>query len=334
MLKEIFYYLLLGDAVIITDEKHCILAVNQKFEQLTGYFQDEIRGLPANILKSGLTPPQSYDSMKRSLAENKSWLGILINRRRDKTLWHSYITISPIEIDNIKYYVGVFRDLGNISFGVYVSESRKSKIQNEILKILAISCEIRDPYIEEHLRRVQEYTARLFRAHNTKWNLKLTEEFIQHVTNASIMHDIGKSGIPEGILYKPGELTYYERNIIETHPLIGVDILNKISHELEDGLFHQELQIAKTIVEFHHEKWNGTGYPHQLKENQIPLEAQIVSIVDVYDALTTRRAYKEAWTHRDAIAYLKKQKGIEFNTELVETFIEEFSDDLRDEERR
>lgn len=320
MKPELSSFLLLADAVIITDVNHQIIDVNPKYEELTGYSRDNIIGLRAGILKSGYTPQDTYDEMKRALEQSQPWSGIFINRRRDKHIWNSFITITPVVVDNETYFIGVFRDLGDISYGVYVSENRKEKIQNEILRVLALSCEIRDPSIEDHLFRVQSLTERLMHAHNERLELQFSEEYMQQVVHASIMHDIGKSGIPEGILYKPGKLTYYERHIIETHPLIGVDILNRISNELDDEIFKQELKIAKSIVEHHHEKWDGTGYPHQLKETLIPLEAQVVSIVDVYDALTSRRAYKEAWSHAKAMDYIVQQRGISFDPRLVETF--------------
>ncbi|AGA56920.1 PAS domain S-box [Thermobacillus composti KWC4] len=316
------YFLMLADAVIITDTHHKIVEVNKKFEEVTGYKRDMIVGLQAGILKSGLTPKKTYTQMKKELGPKNPWSGVFINRKRNKELWHSYITITPIELEDQWYYVGVFRDLGQISDGVYVSENRKSKIQNEILRVLAFSCEIRDPGIEEHLDRVQDFTNKFLRYHNETHGLSLSEEYILQITNASIMHDIGKSGIPEGILYKPGKLTRYERRIIEMHPLIGVDILNKILNELDDELFRQEIHISKSIVEYHHEKWDGSGYPHGLKGNEIPFEAQVVSIVDVYDALTSRRAYKEAWSKEKATDYLVKQKGISFNPELVDSFVD------------
>jgi len=319
-------YLKLADAVIITDIDHRIIDVNESYEKVTGYKRHAIVGSRAGILKSGLTPKCTYEEMKQALSHGRPWMGVFINRKRNKELWHSNITITPIVDKDQLYYVGIFRNLDQISEGVYVSEARKSKIQQEILKVLALSCEIRDPDIEEHLVRVQTLTERLLHAYNEMHELNLSESYIQQIVNASIMHDIGKSGIPEGILYKPGKLTFYERGIIETHPLIGFDILNRISGELDDELFRNDIMIAKAIVESHHEKWDGTGYPHQLKEDEIPFEAQVVSIVDVYDALTSRRAYKEAWTKEKALDFLVEQSGAAFNPALVDVFVQMLRD--------
>lgn len=323
MRQELSYFLQLADAVIITDHAHLVLGVNDKYEELTGFEHSQIVGLKAGFLKSKLTPRTTYQQMKAMLADNKPWSGVFINRKKSREIWHSHITITPIVLDEETYLVGVFRDMNQLSEGVYLSESRKSKIQGEILKVLAISCEIRDPAIEEHLTRVQEWTAALLQAFTDESDSKMSGDYKQHIVNASIMHDIGKSGIPEGILYKPGKLTSYERNIVETHPLIGVDILNKISHELDDELMTQELQVARNIIAYHHEKWDGSGYPYGLSGADIPLEAQIVSIVDVYDALTSRRAYKEAWTSEQAVDFLLSQKAVSFNSELVDVFVEQ-----------
>lgn len=320
-MSELLCFLKLDDAVIITDANHAIIDVNRRYELVTGYARDAVVGQKAGLLKSGLTAKKTYEEMHAALNNNEAWCGVFVNRKRNKEIWHSSISITPIEQDGAVYYIGVFRDLGQISEGMYVSEARKSRMQNEILKVLALSCEIRDPGIEEHLSRVQELTGLLLRAYDETHPGELSEAYMQHVANASIMHDIGKSGIPEGILYKPGKLTYYERPIIETHPLIGVDILNKITHELSDELIRQELAISRSIVEFHHEKWDGTGYPHGLKGESIPFEAQVVSLVDVYDALTSRRAYKEAWPEEKAIAYLQEQRGQAFNPAIVDVFV-------------
>lgn len=315
------FYLKLADGVIITDQEHRIVEVNAKYEEVTGYARDYMVGLRANFLRSRLTPSKTYDSMKQSLSMNLAWTGVFINRKKNKDIWHTNITITPMSLNGRTYYVGVVRDLDQIPEGSYLSESRKIKLQSEILKVLAISCEIRDPHIEEHLTRVQQGTEKLLTAHNRRLNLGLSEEYIHQVVNASIMHDIGKSGIPEGILYKPGQLNYYERHIIETHPLIGVEIVNKISREMEDEILQEELRIAEHIIHYHHEKWDGSGYPAMLKGDEIPFEAQVVSIVDVFDALTSRRAYKDAWSREKAIQFLNEQKGSSFNPDLVDTFV-------------
>ncbi|GAA4841997.1 hypothetical protein GCM10023310_19910 [Paenibacillus vulneris] len=315
------FYLKLADGVIITDENHRIVEVNSKYEEVTGYSREYMIGLRANFLRSRLTPPKTYASMHESLQMNLAWTGVFINRKKNKDIWHTNITITPMVVNQQTYYVGVVRDLDQISEGSYISETRKLKLQSEILKVLAISCEIRDPHIEEHLSRVQHGTEKLLTFHNERLKLGLPEEYIQQIVNASIMHDIGKSGIPEGILYKPGKLNHYERYIIETHPLIGLEIVNKISRELEDEILQEELRIAEHIIQYHHEKWDGTGYPAKLKGNDIPFEAQVVSVVDVYDALTSRRAYKDAWSKERAVAFMAEQKGAAFNPDLIDSFL-------------
>ncbi|MEK4531567.1 HD domain-containing phosphohydrolase [Solibacillus sp. FSL K6-1554] len=141
---------------------------------------------------------------------------------------------------------------------------------------------------------------------------------------ASILHDIGKAGMPEGILYKPGALSIYERKIIEMHPLTGADILNKMSKEINYD-FIKSMEVAENIILYHHEKWDGTGYPFQLKGEQIPLEARVVSIVDVlFDALTTCRPYKDSWPEGKALAFIDENKGKHFDPLIAETFISLF----------
>lgn len=140
------------------------------------------------------------------------------------------------------------------------------------------------------------------------------------------MHDIGKASVPEGILYKPGALTTYERKIIQMHPLMGVDILNRISGGFNYD-FIESLAVAENIIRYHHEKWDGTGYPDNLKGEEIPFEARVVGIVDVFDALTSRRPYKVPWTIQEALAFILEQKGKHFDPFLVDTFIQLFNGD-------
>ncbi|MBJ6360399.1 HD domain-containing phosphohydrolase [Paenibacillus sp. GCM10012307] len=321
MNETLHAFLALTDAVIITDERHHIMDVNAAYEQITGFERQHILGARASILKTQFTNSSTYSGMHDALNRKQGWSGVFINKKNTGQLWHSSITITPYQVEGKWYYIGVFRELEHLPEGIYLAEERRSGIQGVLLKVLAISCEIRDPAIEEHLTRVQQLTRQLIYAHNSRLSLGLDHEHMQSIVNASILHDIGKSGVPEGILYKPGALTVYERQIVEMHPLIGVDILEKINSELNDSFFKNEMSIARNIIFHHHEKWDGTGYPQQLQGAEIPLEARIVSVVDVFDALTSRRPYKETWQREQALAYLMEQKDKSFDPEIITSFL-------------
>ncbi|GAB6989262.1 HD domain-containing phosphohydrolase [Paenibacillus pini] len=321
-------FLNLADAVIITDVEHRILAVNTSYETITGYTSEDIIGKKAGILRTPYTPKETHQAMKAALNAGSSWSGVFTNRKKNKDLWHSSITITPFIVEETAYFVGVFRELEQLERGFYLDDQRIGRIQKSLLKVLAISCEIRDPSIESHLSRVQNLTEQLVVRHNERNLLNLSVKALSLIAHSSILHDIGKSAIPEGILYKPGPLADYERKIIEMHTLIGVDIVIKIYAELDDELFESELSTAKNIILHHHERWDGTGYPHQLQGMDIPLEARIVSVVDVFDALTTKRPYKEKWSMELAIQYITEQKGKHFDADIVDSFLSLYEDGM------
>lgn len=169
---------------------------------------------------------------------------------------------------------------------------------------------------ERHLKRVEEFVSQFVHVFNDTHQQKWSDEYMKKVIEASMMHDIGKATIPERILYKPGPLTEEERAIIETHPITGEYLLRKFySEDVE------KLEIARNIILHHHEKWDGTGYPHNKKGDDIPLEARIVAIVDTYDALISYRCYKDPWSQKEALAYIQEQSGKQFDPELVTTFL-------------
>ncbi|TXK76735.1 HD domain-containing protein [Paenibacillus sp. N3.4] len=328
MNNNLTIFLALADAVIITDSEHRILAVNESYERITGYSSDDIIGKKAGILRTPYTPKETYIHMKTALQASTSWSGVFTNRKMNQDLWHSSITITPFSVEGIIYYVGVFRELEQLDRGFYLDEERVRNVQGSLLKVLAISCEIRDPGIESHLSRVQYLTKLLIHRHNERHQLNISVEALSLIAHSSILHDIGKSAIPEGILYKPGPLADYERTIIEMHTVIGVDIVDKIYAELDGDLFESELSTAKNIILHHHEKWDGTGYPQQLQGVDIPLEARVVSVVDVFDALTTKRPYKEKWSIELAVQYLVEQKGKHFDSEIVDSFLSLYDEEL------
>jgi PAS domain S-box-containing protein len=166
--------------------------------------------------------------------------------------------------------------------------------------------ELRDIETEGHSQRVTEMTLRLGRT------LGMTEEELVHVRRGALLHDIGKMGIPDNILHKPGKLTDEEWEIMYQHPVYAKKLLSHISF----------LRPAMDIPYCHHEKWDGTGYPQKLKGEQIPLAARIFAVVDVWDALTSDRPYRKAWKKKKAVEYIREQAGKHFDPKVVEAFLE------------
>ena len=173
------------------------------------------------------------------------------------------------------------------------------------LKGWARALDLRDRSTEEHTTRVTELTIRLAKI------MGFDEPELTYIRHGAILHDIGKIGIPDNILLKPGQLTPEEWAIMRQHPVYAYEILKPIVY----------LQPALDIPYCHHEKWNGTGYPRGLKGDQIPLPARIFAVVDVWDALTSSRPYREAWTPEDAFEYIKFQAGHHFDPEIVQAFM-------------
>lgn len=168
----------------------------------------------------------------------------------------------------------------------------------------ARALELRDELTEGHTRRVTELTLKLARA------LKIPENEIVHIRRGALLHDIGKMGIPDSILHKPGPFTAQERNIMQQHTQYARDMLSSISF----------LQPAIDIPYCHHEHWDGAGYPRGLKGEEIPLAARIFSIIDVWDALTSDRPYRQAWSKEKTCEYILERSGKQFDPKIVEAF--------------
>ena len=185
---------------------------------------------------------------------------------------------------------------------------------------LAKLAESRDAETGAHVERVQSYT-RLIAKHlspEVKAQHGMDEEYIRLLYQTSPLHDLGKVGIPDNILLKPGKLTTDEFAIMETHTLVGAKTLDAALERFPNARF---LQIAREIAATHHEKFDGTGYPLGLAGQQIPLCGRIVAVADVYDALTSRRVYKEAMSHEEAKSILMRDRGTHFDPEIVDAFL-------------
>lgn len=205
-------------------------------------------------------------------------------------------------------------------------------VQDVSLCVMAQLAETRDSDVGNHILRTQAYVEVLARQLSSRAGFAsdLDELRLTRIVKASPLHDIGKVGIPDHILLKPGKLTPEEWEIMKTHTRIGGDA---IRHAMDKALSLNKLQTGETIPESlaflemaqiiatgHHEKWDGTGYPDGLAGRAIPLPARLMALPDVFDALTTPRVYKKPWSTEEAADHIVQQKGMHFDPEIVEAF--------------
>jgi putative two-component system response regulator len=182
---------------------------------------------------------------------------------------------------------------------------RQSRLQ--IVQCLGRAAEYKDNETGMHVLRMSHFAQTLALA------IGCSAEWADELLHAAPMHDVGKIGIPDAILLKPGPLNDSEWQVMRQHPVIGAEIFG----EHDDGLLH----LARTIALTHHEKWDGSGYPLGLRGTDIPLASRLVAIADVFDALTSVRPYKRAWSVDEALAHIASQSGLHFDPDLVPVFL-------------
>ena len=177
---------------------------------------------------------------------------------------------------------------------------------------LVMASEFKDEDTGDHIIRIGEYCSCMAE------KLNLSPEFKETISYAAPMHDIGKIGIPDIILLKPGKLTHDEFEIIKTHTQIGAKLLSKSKSKI--------LQMAQEIALTHHEKFNGTGYPHRLKGSGIPISGRITALADTFDALISKRPYKNPYSPKVTYDILKKERGHHFDPDILDIFIAHFDE--------
>ncbi len=207
---------------------------------------------------------------------------------------------AAIAIDNAQLFEGLQRS--HLELGLAYDEA---------IEGWSRALDLRDKETEGHTQRVTELTLKLARA------MGLTNSELVHIRRGALLHDIGKMGVPDSILLKPGPLSEEEWAIMRRHPQFAYEMLSPIDY----------LRPALDIPHCHHERWDGTGYPQGLKGEQIPLPARLFAVVDVYDALTSDRPYRVAWPKEKALEYIRRQSGAHFDPQVVEKFMELIAED-------
>lgn len=221
-----------------------------------------------------------------------------------------YITkpVSPPLVQaRVATHLRLYAHERNLTSLVQARTKELEETRLEIIRRLGRAAEYKDDETGQHVIRMSHYTRIIATAAG------MSAEDVEVLFNAAPMHDVGKIGIPEAILLKPGKLSPEEWLVMKRHPAIGAGIIGRHEHPL--------LNTARIVALTHHEKWDGSGYPRGLAGESIPLVGRIVAIADVFDALTSERPYKHAWSVAESVAYLQQHAGSEFDPKLVALFV-------------
>jgi len=209
---------------------------------------------------------------------------------------------------------------------VVLRELDAVRMMHAAVKVIRRVSTVRDEETGAHLARMARY-ARLIA---TKLAVKygLDDEFVEYLFQFSPIHDVGKIGVPDQILFKPGKLTPAEFEVMKTHVARGLEVIDLLARDFgTQSLAH--FSVLRNIVAYHHEALDGSGYPHGLRGAEIPLEARIATVADVFDALTSERPYKKAWSNQQACDLLRESVGTKFDPDCVAAMLDS-PDEIRD----
>lgn len=311
------------DIVLLVDRDSRILMANQRYYEIIGSPDEKVRGSFLNLVHP--TDVSLVERMIIRLPVEQTVKDLqfkLVNRRgrvyevecNAKCIMKDYQIVGfQLVIRDITVRKKLERDLLD-------SYKKVQSARNATILGLAKLAEYRDADTGAHLERIREYSKVIAEdlARKPEYSGYITPEYIDDIYNSSILHDIGKVGIPDSILLKPGKLNPEEFDVVKRHSALGGEALKEVEAKIEGQSF---LTLGKEIAYYHHEKWDGTGYPRGLKGDQIPLSARIVALADVYDALTSKRVYKEAFSHNDARQIIVESRGTHFAPDVVDAFL-------------
>ncbi|MES0326675.1 MAG: HD domain-containing phosphohydrolase [Gammaproteobacteria bacterium] len=309
-------------------------------DSLTTYIHYTSNGDPLNRYQSVLSDSKSlnkiaksgeprivndmsvYDSVKKRHSEQLKKFGFKSSYTYpiyNKSQFYGFIFINSCQInafaddvlEQITPLIHLIAALTVIEFSIINSLT-------STVKTALVMSHHRDPETGEHLDRMARYSRLIAMGVAQKYNLD--DEMIEHIYLFAPLHDVGKIAIPDKILLKPGKLTFEEFEVMKTHSNKGLEIINTILDNYQlDGM--QYIKFLRNIIHSHHEKMNGSGYPDGISGNEIPIEARIIAVADVFDALASKRSYKEAWSIDEAFAELKRITGEELDSDCVDALL-------------
>jgi len=303
------------EGIVYVDEKGDILDINLRFSELFGYSLKEIKG--KNINSGIIHPPEKIEEGKD--IDSKTLLKGYINfetirKKKDGTLFPVSISGSPVVVDGKpRGIIGMFADITERKKNEeQLKESFKKlqKTMEDSIYAISMITEARDAYTAGHQRKVSKLAVALAE------EMGFTQNRVEGIKIAALIHDVGKINLPAEILSKPGKLSEIEFSLIKNHSKIGYDILKKVDF----------LWPVAEIVYQHHEKVNGSGYPRGLKGDEILLEAKIICVADVVEAMSSHRPYRPALGIDVALEEISKNKGILYEPEIVDVCLRLFKE--------
>lgn len=317
-----------GVAIVLTDFSQNILFWNTGAERIFGYTAEEMIGRKISKLYADDIPNMEIVSALRKRVSEKVGTvhGKVKQIAKDGRILTLSMALSPM-LDSSSEVRGILSLGQDVTEEVRLHEEllesyeRIKRIQNSSVFSLAKLAECRDGETGYHLKRIQDYCRVLcehIRTHD-KYREVLSNQFIDDLVQSSVLHDIGKVAVPDSILFNPKKFGVGEYEIMKQHTLYGGRALEEAANETGEESF---LSMGRDVAYYHHEHWNGNGYPFGLEGEEIPLAARIVAIVDVYDALTTERRYKRAYTHQEACGIIIESRAKQFDPDLVDAFLE------------
>lgn len=316
-----------GVSIILTDFNQNVLFWNSGAEKIFGYSADEMIGSSITQLYVADRPNLALVDHLRSMMQDKAGAvhAKVRQRAKDGRVLTISLHISPMldATGQVRGILGLGQDVTSeeqLVEQLSESYSRIKRMQESSIFAMAKLAESRDGETAFHLHRLKEYCLSLCRhlRSRDKFSEFMTDQFIEDLAQSSILHDIGKVGLPDAILFNSGRFGSAEYEIMKNHTILGGRSLEEAAIETGEEGF---LSMARDIAYYHHEHWDGGGYPEGRVQESIPLAARIVAIADVYDALTSERRYKRAFSHEEACALIIERRGKQFDPDLVDAFV-------------